>query len=406
MKRLMWMIVTLAGVALSAQAPQVPASPRLEQSGLQYVGAFRVPEATSNNDTISFGGGPLAYNSANNSLFIGTRNHNLAEISIPSPAVNSTDPKAMKQAAYLQGLTDPTEGRWGSISDSGLTFGGALVVDGKLIGSGVIYYDANNTQRVSHFSRSLKLAEKSFSGWSSVWRAEQSGYVAGMMSAIPAEWQAALGGNVLTGQCCIPIVSRTSNGPSAFAFDHSKLGQKSVPASALVYYTGDNATLGKWEGSNPTYGAATFVIGMAVIKGTRTLLYFGRNGMGTHCYGDGTADKSLDGKKSPDGTMYCYDPTSNSKGSHAYPYRYQVWAYDLGDLAAVKAGKKKPWQVVPYGVWPITLPIGEGAIPLGGVGYDAEHQLVYLSQLWADKDSGYLPLIHVFKITGGDAPAK
>ena len=406
MKRVILVMASLAGAALSAQAPQAPATPRLEQSGFQYVGAFRVPDATSNDDTLSFGGGPIAYNPANNSLFIGTRKLNVAEISIPSPAVNSTDLKALKQAAFLQGLTDPTEGKWNGLSDSGMTFGGALVVDSKLIGSGVIYYDANNTQRVSHFSRSVKLAEKSFSGWSSVWRAEQSGFVAGMMAMIPAEWQAALGGSVLTGQCCIPIVSRTSNGPSAFAFDQSKLGQKSIPAAPLLYYTLDNATIGKWEGSNPTYGAATFVVGMAAIKGTRTLLYIGRNGLGTHCYGDGTADKSLDGKKAPDGTIYCYDPTSNSKGSHAYPYRYQAWAYDLGDLAAVKAGKKKPWQVVPYGVWPITLPIGEGTIPLGGVGYDAEHQLVYVSQLWADKDGGYLPLIHVFKIAAGDATAK
>lgn len=390
----------MTGAALSAQ---VPASPRLEQSGFQYVGAFRVPEASGSDDTMGFGGAPLAYNPANNSLFIGTRKHNLAEISIAA-AVNTADPKGMKQATYLQGLADPTEGRWSGLSSDGLTFGGALVVGGKLIGTGVIYYDANNTQRVSHFSRSVKLTEPSFSGWSSVWKADQSGFVAGMMATIPAEWQAALGGTVLTGQCCIPIVSRTSNGPSAFAFDHAKLGQKSVAASPLLYYTGDEATLGKWEGSNPTYGATAQIAGMTVITGTRTLLYIGRNGLGIHCYGDGTADKSMDGKKAPDGTMFCYDPTTNSKGSHAYPYRYQAWAYDLGDLASVKAGKKKPWQIVPYAVWPFTLPLGEGSIPLGGVAYDAAHQLVYVSQLWADKDAGYLPLIHVFKVTAG-APA-
>ena len=113
---------------------------------------------------------------------------------------------------------------------------------------------------------------------------------------------------------------------------------------------------------DPTYGAATSIAGMAVITGTRTVLYVGRNGLGTNCYGDGTADKSLHGKKALDGTMFCYDPTTNSKGSHAYPYRYQMWAYDLGDLASVKAGKKKPWQIVPYAVWPFTLPMGEGSI--------------------------------------------
>ena len=67
--------------------------------------------------------------------------------------------------------------------------------------------------------------------------------------------------------------------------------------------------------------------------------------------------------------MLCYDPTTSDKGSHAYPYRYQVWAYDLNDFAAVKAGTKQPWEVVPYGVWPLSLPDARSARSrLGGVG--------------------------------------
>ena len=94
-----------------------------------------------------------------------------------------------------------------------------------------------------------------------------------------------------------------------------------------------------------------------------------------------------------------YDPTSNSKGSHAFPYRSQIWAYDLNDLAAVKAGTKKPWEVVPYGVWPLTLPTPEPTMRLGGVGYDAERQLIYVSQLGADPD-GYSsrPVMHAFRV--------
>ena len=80
-------------------------------------------------------------------------------------------------------------------------------------------------------------------------------------------------------------------------------------------------------------------------------------------------------------------------------YRYQVWAYDLNDWAAVRAGQKQPWDVVPYGVWPLTLPTPEPMVRLGGVGYDAERQIVYVSQLRADPD-GYSsrPVIHAFRI--------
>ena len=77
-----------------------------------------------------------------------------------------------------------------------------------------------------------------------------------------------------------------------------------------------------------------------------------------NCYGNGTANPSLDGTTASM-ALYCYDPTNSYKGTHAYPYRYQVWAYDLNDFAEVKAGTKQPWDVVPYGVWSLNLPTPE-----------------------------------------------
>ena len=372
--------------------------PLLAPEALHYVGGFRLPAETVNGQDYSFGGHPVAFNPARGTLFVGNSKGHVAEVNVPGP-VNSADVKAMPFATFVQTFADPTEGRLPEISTIGVSVSGLLVHDNRLYGTASIYYDANNTQRFSHFVRSLQLNQRSFTGWSQVWETNRTGYVAGMMALIPAEWQARLGGAALTGQCCIPIVSRTSNGPAAFAFDPAKIGQPNVSATPLLYYTLEHATLGSWDGSNPTYGAATGVGGVAVIAGTRTALYFGRNGIGPPCYGNGTADKTLDGKNGPDGEKYCFDPTTNSKGSHAYPYRYQVWAYDLNDFAAVKAGKKRPWQVVPYGVWPLTLPTPELSVRLGGVGYDAKNQLVYVSQLGADPD-GYSSraIIHALRI--------
>lgn len=386
--------VALSVVTLTAQRD--PSTlPRLTESSLQYLGAFKVPETTQGG-TLSFGGLPIAHNPANNSLFIGNRDHNLAEVSIVAP-VNTTDVKAMNRGVYLQGFSDPTEGHWNdAMSGNGFESGGLLVSGDTLLVNGVIYYDANNTQQTSHFSRSTNLSKPSFSGFSKLTSAPGTGYVAGWMTHVPTDLQAALGGPVLTGRCCIPIVSRTSNGPAAFAFDPSKLGQKTVATVPLLYYTGERATLGPWEGSNPTYGATSSVAGMAFIAGTRTVFYIGRNGLGAHCYGDGTADKAL---AEASGGKLCYDPTTSSKGSHAYPYRYQVWAYDASDLAAVKAGKRRPWDVKPYAVIPITLPSESANVLFGGVGYDAQKQLLFVSQMWAEgAESGHLPLIHVFKV--------
>lgn len=390
-------VLLVASSAVTLTAQRGPSTlPLLTESSLQYLGAFKVPN-TENGGWLSFGGLPIAHNPANNSLFIGNRDHKFAEVSIVAP-VNTTDVKAMNRGVYLQGFADPTEGHWNdAMSGNGFESGGLLVSGDKLLVNGHIYYDATGSQRLSHFSRSTNLKTPSFSGFSQLTGAPNAGYVAGWMTHVPSELQAALGGPVLTGRCCIPIVSRTSNGPAAFAFDPSKLGQKAVPAVPLLYYTGDRATLGPWEGSNETYGATTTVGGMAFIAGTRSLLYIGRNGLGRHCYGNGTKDQALAGKPSPDGSHWCYDPTASSKGSHAYPYRHQVWAYDANDLAAVKSGKLRPWDVKPYTVIPITVPGGMAVF--GGVGYDAQKQLLYVSHMWAEGEaSGHLPLIHVFKV--------
>ena len=101
---------------------------------------------------------------------------------------------------------------------------------------------------------------------------------------------------------------------------------------------------------------------MVFPEGTRSVLFFGRHGLGKFCYGPGTTDQQLVGRPTDGGVdTWCHDPTSANKGTHAYPYHYYVWAYDANDLAAVKAGQKQPWEVKPYAVWPFSLPFGETA---------------------------------------------
>jgi hypothetical protein len=383
---------------LTAQATDPSTLPLLSSAALEYVGGFRVPVETVNGLSFSYGGQGVAHDPATNSLFISSLG-SVAEVSIPTP-VNSSDVNALPFATFLQPFKDPTEGHLKDVFDGDVKTDSLMVYSNRLYGTAYIYFDAANVQRVSHYSRSRQLNQPSFSGWSQVWETGKSGFVAGMMALVPTEWQAKLGGPAITGQCCIPIVSRTSFGPAAFAFDPSQIGQPKVPATPLLYYGGDHATLGSWSGSNPTYGSTTEILGLAVIAGTRTALYFGRNGMGPNCYGEGTANKALVGTTSPEGGPYCYDPTNSYKAPHAYPYRYQIWAYDLNDFAAVKAGKKKPWDVVPYGVWPLTFPTADtGVVRLGGVGYDAQRQLLYVSQLRGDTaDAAARPVIHAFRV--------
>ena len=386
-----------------AQASDPSTLPLLSSASLQYLGGFRVPANSANGDTYAAGGFAVAFNPVGNSLFVSSYYGNVAEISIPVPAISS-DPEALPIASFLQPFADPTEGR---VNEATFGYGGGisslLVYNNRLYGTAQIYYDSNNEQRVSHYSRSLRLDERSFSGWASVWRADKTGYVSGFMAAIPSAWQAKLGGQVATGQCCIPIVSRTSFGPSAFAFDPNALaGGTTASASPLLYYDGAHQTLGEYTNmttANPTYNQSIEIHGFVMVEGTRTALYIGRNGTGVPCYGNGTSNQSLVGTYGPDGAMWCYDLDQFGKGTHAWPYRYQVWAYDLNEFAAVKAGTKQPWEVVPYGVWPLNLPTPGNEVRLGGASYDRATQTLYISQRLADiGGQSYRPIIHAFHL--------
>jgi hypothetical protein len=100
-------------------------------------------------------------------------------------------------------------------------------------------------------------------------------------------------------------------------------------------------------------------------------------------------------------TRYCYDPLDLSKGTHGYPYIYQVWAYDANNLAAVRSGQLQPWSVKPYAVWQLNLPYGGfGAACELAAAYDAVSGRIFLSQTrsGADPIDGALPIVHVFKI--------
>lgn len=393
--------MAMAGFTTSrtrAQSGDPSQLPRLAAEDLEYLGGFRLPAESVNGDSFSIGGRAMTFNPASNSLFVSTRAGRVAEVSIPRP-VNSADVNGLPFAGFLQPFADPTEGHLSEIASDGVAIDGLMIAGNRLYGTASIYYDANNTQRQSHYSRSLQLNQPSFSGWSQVWEAGKTGFVSGLMALIPAEWQARLGGPAVTGQCCIPIVGRTSWGPAAFSFDPSSIGQAIVPASPLLYYTAEHPTLGHWDGASPTYGATIQMGGLAIIAGTRTALYLGRNGTGPNCYGNGTSNQSLHDTYGPDGAKWCYDPTTSDKGSHAYPYRYQVWAYDLNEFVAVKEGRKQPWEVVPYGVWPFDLPTPEPSVKIGGIGYDSARQILYVSQLGADKDGySYRPVIHALQV--------
>lgn len=364
--------------------PLGPPNASARATGLKRLGSFKIPDGTFGgkpNQGFNYGGTAMSYNPGRNSLYIvgHSQDQLLAEIGIPP--LNGT-------ASVLQNFVDPTAGRLASInpSDSNAkVIGGTLVFGEKLVVSAYSYYDGAGSQMLSHFVRSLNLTDPGVTGPVRVGPLG-AGFYSGYMGVIPQEWQSRLGGPALTGNGALNVISRTSHGPAVFAFDPERLS--ATGAQPLVYYPADHATLGPWGVANQYFSGADSVKGVALVPGTSTLLFFGRHGT-TFCYGPGTSDESLRGRPSGMGDPWCYDPTDRSKGVHGYPYVPFVWAYDAQDLAAVRAGARKPWDVVPYAGW--TLPGMRARI--GGAAIDPTTGQIYVSEMFGN---GTLPSIHVF----------
>jgi hypothetical protein len=318
----------------------------------------------------------MAFDASRNGLIMSGFVNRSLTIEISIPALGGT-------ATVLQSLTDALEGQQGEINPGGTNqqwMGGYYVDGNTLVVSAVDSYDGDQSSVASHFRRPLNLATRGQVVGAYNVGTLNPAYYAGYMGTIPTTWQGALRGRALTGQCCLSIINRTSLGPALFAFDPSSTSRTAVP---LVYYTSANPTLGALERGivHPVFNGTTEVTGVVMPEGTSSVLLFGRTGMGTTCYGEGSA---------------CGDPVDSNKGDHAYPYASYVWAYDANELAAVAAGQRQPWSVTPYAQWELLPRSGRSQIL--GAAYDSSSNKIYVAHAYAD---GTRPMIHVFTVTVG-----
>jgi hypothetical protein len=389
------LVALFAALLLLVRAQAQDASPRVQASDLTYVGAFRVPSGSDDQHTFKYGGRGLAFDARNGGLWMIGHDQQqwIAEVGIPTPS-SSTTVAALPMAALLHDWRDGLAGSMGPIGQSGVFVGGILPQFSGMVLSAYTYYDASKQAKVSHvFVPESGPVEGPYRVG-----AANPGFVAGPMTPIPPEWQDALGGPALTAQCCIPIISRTSLGPSATVFDPAHLTEQ-ADATMVVGYPIDHPTLGTYEDRDPShlFLTSTAFAGLAFPPGTSSVLFVGVQ-PGTACYGQGTSDPKLDGTPY-NGTVYCYDPTNKYKGTHGYPYRGFVWAYDANDLVRVKQGQAKPWDVKPYATWTLTAPfMSDARTAIQGATYDPATRRLYLSLGFAD---GTAPVVAVYQLAVG-----
>ena len=379
--------VNFSGFTPTLMIGDAPVEPLLYQSDVQYVGAFRVPDYSNSTDSMSFGAGALAYNPADNSLFITGQGQSIAEISIPSTIVDSSDLDNLSTATVLQPWKNVLSNLPNQLSGTsdGAPIGGLMVYNGELIGTQFAYYGGAYSQVLSHFVlNSLDLSTASVEG---LYQVGSGGRImAGYMTPIPSEWQAPLGGfTALTGLSDWPIISTESAGPAAIGFNPGDLGSANDPASTYLAYTGGHQ-LGAYTGpANPMQSGTTSIDGDAFVPGTSSILYFGATGTNYEGYGE----------PGP------WDGTNDATGPQSLngQYAFQVWAYNANDLVAVQQGQLQPYQVMPYDVWNFTLPIPASCQP-EGLAFDPGTGRIYMAIPNADNEVPYshLPLIEVFQV--------
>lgn len=369
----------------SCASVELGEEPLLYENDFEWIGAFRLPKGGKNQNTFSYGGRAIAYNPSRDSLYVvGHKHHQLvAEITIPQP-VKSGELSELTIADIVQPFFDPTEGKLKQINPTDRNsqyIGGQLVYGKSLLVNAFSSYDAAGTQLASLFIRSDKLrADHSLRGPYLV--GADAHITSAYMTIIPEAWRERLGGPVLVGNCCRSIIGQHSQGPSVSVFDpESKVRGTKLKARALLFYPSTNP-LGKGASTkNKLFNLTTRVDGILFPERTRSILFFGKHGIGEYCYGEAKS---------------CNDPAQIYKGTHAYPYVYQVWAYDANDLTR-KGLLGGGTASQPYAVWNFELPFEKDGIhEIGGVAYDAESGKIYLAQLDADRDRS--AIIHVFQV--------
>ena len=190
--------------------------------------------------SFDYGGNALAFNPVGARCSSSDMHSNSKSQKLPCPRFDA--PPTMSDlavatvvAAFRGRCRRPTaiRGRGPEPAGVGERIAGPMAASLDLAAS--VYYDANGSQRL-HFVSGLDLSVKGdVLGPYRVGKLG-AGVVSGYFGLIPAEWQAALGGPVLNGNCCLSIISRTSYGPAAFAIDPTKLGTTDpLPAVPLVY---------------------------------------------------------------------------------------------------------------------------------------------------------------------------
>jgi len=361
--------------------------PLFDIQDLAYKGAFRLPHSTFGASSLNYSEGPIAYNAQNHSLFVVGHSHDqaIAEFAIPvlDQSVELSDlPMAASPLQSFASILD----RAPNGNPQNLDRIGGLLYnnqngEGKLIVNAYEYYDApaDNSQTTLIINQASDLSNSTVTGLLTFQGG--AGHTSGWMSSVPLDWQNLIGTDHITGQSSgIPIIARTSVGPSAFSFDMDDLlnATDEIETEKLLDFDLGHPLGGDLEnstGTNDVWTHLSRVVYGFILPGTRTYFTIGYSGGHT----SGVCYKCIQNSGSECGG-YCAPDVSD--------YYHYYWLWDMNDLMKVKAGLIEAYDVLPYDYGEFTTAFQSSEPRIGGASFDPNTGDLYVSIQRADTSQG------------------
>ncbi|MEZ6032445.1 MAG: hypothetical protein R3C17_05105 [Planctomycetaceae bacterium] len=386
----------------------------LTPGNFEYLGAFLPPHFEENEKSFAYSSGVLAFRpnpdrpetetTLSGSLFLAghAQHQRVAEITIPKPVLSplkrTTD---LPRAEMLQPFADVTHGIMQELADTlnGADFrlGGLQVVGDRLHWTTHIYYNPGQFDTATHGCCPLDLSQSEAEG---PWHLgngaspapdchsdKHAGYIFTIPQTEADHWFG--GRNLISGLWTATGLQNSSHGPAMFAYrlPESLLAGGAIESLPLAWYSMDQP-LDQHHPADRWGGGAWLTLG-----NKQTIIIIGQKALGPVYYG-----------------LARPEDCDENKGYHGTPYESQVYFYSPASLIHVAHGAMSPNAVQPWMRWTSATAGGgfdQYLFPrcyrdVGGVAWDQEHQLLYVSQPNAGTTPDHpwhaQPLIHVFRI--------
>jgi len=397
------------------EEPGVIETGRLQPSDLQYIGAFRLPDASGGSswewsgDAMAYypGGDPEGPEDGHPGSLFGI-GHDwqkyVSEITIPTPILSATrSQEDLPTAETLQPFTDVRAGvgqlnllqEMPRVGMAYLPAQGAQT-SGKLYLCWGAHFQEEVERVASHMWCELNLSG-SQGAW---WIGDYSPYsVNDYLFEIPAAWTAANtpGMRLATGR--FRDGGWGGQGPCLFACGPWNEGNPPaadavLPAVPLLLYSSTATDEPPYHTMDDYHHADEWAGGAWLTSGDKAAVVFcGTKGTGDCWYG------LPDGTRWPDQEPFPDDP-ENLRGWWSTGFVGRMIFYDPADLAAVAHGTMEPWEPQPYA----TMDIDEHLFALRGtqqkhhiadVSFDRARGYLYAFEPLADGDKS---LVHVWSV--------